>query len=670
MRWIRTSWSTIKNSLSLSLKVHCEDELDFIRTRLLSLGPERDRPFRGHNLTPELACSMDRADLRGFSAGRVVEEREFGGEEPQAPQSKDPALSVWQAAGYHHAQKVIGMNNSQGCLFWWTPGSGKSIMVALLLELLFPTDFDVYVISTPQNIYGNGSVGFKECISTLLEFSPAVAESPITDEHKLKLRKIYRNRSKKGRPSSKINDSHFLTFRKFANLCNRDPDIVFGGGKKVALIMDESHEIFNDKKCPRRQDPEAMLDQRSDGWAERLREYSRGCVSYVDGCRDRRNFPEDLGCYPVDCIMSRKEWAIFSERQGHTIRDLGGGERGGERGGESEEAISEFFAKLGRSDGVDADAYRRAVNVARNLQRASLAFWGGRSSGLCALLLNGEGVTLGEVKELSAKFEKIAYNLLHPAKALQHLRTREHAPEKLKVMDLTDLTPLDTRHFVYSANRAGCTRLITCLNNLKMDSGRAFKQFTVDDLKDPANPDEYMLRDAGDLKLDFEGQLAFLMLEGNAKDKEVLLKAFGYVTAGSTRHEGLKRRDGKPFFQVLLGTHETNQGLTFLRVQLVHLLDPIARGWSQVVQATGRAVRRGTHSGLEGRGEAMRCVVTIIYRSAADLQDLKKLQVAQEAHFRTDFIDSCCEFVQCEASEEWARDRSQQLAEGYQKLRR
>ena len=48
-----------------------------------------------------------------------------------------------------------------------------------------------------------------------------------------------------------------------------------------------------------------MLDQRARGWAERLRAYARGSVSYVDGCRDLRNFPADLGCYPVECVMSR-----------------------------------------------------------------------------------------------------------------------------------------------------------------------------------------------------------------------------------------------------------------------------------------------------------------------------------------------------------------------------
>jgi hypothetical protein len=67
-------------------------------------------------------------------------------------------------------------------------------------------------------------------------------------------------------------------------------------------------------------------------------------------------------------------------------------------------------------------------------------------------------------------------------------------------MDFADLTPLDTRHFVYSANRAGCLRLITCLRSLTTESGRAFKQFTVLDLVDPDRPDEYALRNAGSFR--------------------------------------------------------------------------------------------------------------------------------------------------------------------------
>ena len=44
-----------------------------------------------------------------------------------------------------------------------------------------------------------------------------------------------------------------------------------------------------------------------------------------------------------------------------------------------------------------------------------------------------------QVTELSAKFGRVAYNLLHPDKALEQLRTREDAPENLKVMNLLNL---------------------------------------------------------------------------------------------------------------------------------------------------------------------------------------------------------------------------------------
>lgn len=79
--------------------------------------------------------------------------------------------------------------------------------------------------------------------------------------------------------------------------------------------------------------------------------------------------------------------------------------------------------------------------------------------------------------------------------------------------------------------------------------------------------------------------------------------------------------------QVLLGSHETNQGLTLLGVQHVHILRPIDRGWSQVVQATGRALRRDTHQGLE-RG--MRRVATFVYRSEANSENLRKRQDEQK----------------------------------------
>ena len=67
-----------------------------------------------------------------------------------------PVLTAWQAAGYKHAQKVLATPDVRGCLYWWTPGSGKSVMVALLLELLYFSELDVYVVSTPQNTRHNG----------------------------------------------------------------------------------------------------------------------------------------------------------------------------------------------------------------------------------------------------------------------------------------------------------------------------------------------------------------------------------------------------------------------------------------------------------------------------------------------------------------------------------
>jgi predicted ATPase len=61
-----------------------------------------------------------------------------------------------------------------------------------------------------------------------------------------------------------------------------------------------------------------------------------------------------------------------------------------------------------------------------------------------------------------------------------------------------------------------------------------------------------------------------------------LLAAFGRITADGTRHEGVARAGGVPLVQALLGTQDSNQGLTLLRVQHVHLLEPPPKGWSEV----------------------------------------------------------------------------------------
>jgi hypothetical protein len=86
-----------------------------------------------------------------------------------ASHTKHPTLSVWQAAGYKHAQKILNQQDLKGCLYWWTPGSGKSIMVALLIELLSRAGQKIIVVSTPQNKRENG---LKQCIRSILQFSP------------------------------------------------------------------------------------------------------------------------------------------------------------------------------------------------------------------------------------------------------------------------------------------------------------------------------------------------------------------------------------------------------------------------------------------------------------------------------------------------------------------
>jgi hypothetical protein len=58
--------------------------------------------------------------------------------------------------------------------------------------------------------------------------------------------------------------------------------------------------------------------------------------------------------------------------------------------------------------------------------------------------------------------------------------------------------------------------------------------------------------------------------------KRKLMAAFGFVTPDGDRFEGLSRAGSRsvPLVQVMLGARETNQGLTFLRLQHIHIMEP------------------------------------------------------------------------------------------------
>lgn len=75
------------------------------------------------------------------------------------------------------------------------------------------------------------------------------------------------------------------------------------------------------------------------------------------------------------------------------------------------------------------------------------------------------------------------------------------------------------------------------------------------------------------------------------------------------------------------------QGLTFLRLQRIHLMEPNPLGWSKVVQTIGRGIRRGTHEGMSeapsGVAAQMRSVETIIYTTVSDEQVLARLREDQ-----------------------------------------
>ena len=185
-------------------------------------GEARDAP--GHNWAKELEQCM------------MVQNSNQGGSDCPC------ALSVWQAAGYLHARKVVSMPKMKGCLYYWTPGSGKSIMVALLLDVLYTTHYAVYVVSSPQNTKQND---LDCCVKSLLKFSPIFnlgGREPTMEDIK-KLRRVLRKRPN-GPP---ILVKNFMTFKQFERYCaDKGPDKIL---ERAVVIIDESHLLFDEKKC-------------------------------------------------------------------------------------------------------------------------------------------------------------------------------------------------------------------------------------------------------------------------------------------------------------------------------------------------------------------------------------------------------------------------------------
>jgi hypothetical protein len=491
------------------------------------------------------------------------------------------ALSVWQAAGYLHAQRVIESRKLPGCLFWWTPGSGKSIMVALLLELLFHTDLDVYVVSTPQNTRNNG---LEECVRTLLRFSPVfnLGGREPTDAEVTSMVRAFRARPN-GRPIYKKN---FMSFRQFDNFCRQDGNQA--ALNKMAVIFDESHELFNDKMCDRAhmwgdvlerlsrgrgnkvfalsgtpgRNPAEMLLQVElvrrakyredhagllvgDAWQRRLAEYCAGIVSFVDGSRDLSRFPADAGVAQIECEMTEWQLHNFSTRCDGHLRYLGFRDF---------EHVANGLANAGTTRKI-------AVLSARLAQASAGVFWGGSKCGLQNKLETEP--SLESIGLFAPKLRRLVEAILQP----------DGTP------------PLETKHFVYSDSGRTMRPLTLALRKVTVDGTTGarphFKQLVASDFEWGRDGRLCLARPHQRL-LDHPEQLAFVVLVGNAADRRKLLAAFGRITSDGVRHDGLVRPGGAPLVQALLGTQDSNQGLTLLRVQHVHLLEPPPKGWSEV----------------------------------------------------------------------------------------
>jgi hypothetical protein len=95
------------------------------------------------------------------------------------------------------------------------------------------------------------------------------------------------------------------------------------------------------------------------------------------------------------------------------------------------------------------------------------------------------------------------------------------------------------------------------------------------------------------------GALGVVVLKGTIPQRTVLKHTFGYHD-GTGKRLGLLRADGTPLVHVLIGSDESNQGITLLQLQFVHFLEPTLAGrqYDELVQALGRGLRPNCHEGV------------------------------------------------------------------------
>ena len=198
--------------------------------------------------------------------------------------------------------------------------------------------------------------------------------------------------------------------------------------RNAAVIIDESHELFNDRVCdrdalwgtvlealtrspngktfllsgtPGRSKAEVLLQlelvraartrrphhpllEETPGWQTRLAAHARGLVSFVEGSHDYSHFPQDTGHCVVDCPLALPHVALVSRLGLPRVRTA------------NVETPAELFDPLGLDEG--GAARKLAVLSARHMQAAGTVLWGGSANGLCARLDVSPAPVLTEVR--------------------------------------------------------------------------------------------------------------------------------------------------------------------------------------------------------------------------------------------------------------------------------
>ena len=372
---------------------------------------------------------------------------------------------------------------------------------------------------------------------------------------------------------------------------------------------------------------------------ELLYDYCREHISCVVGSCNRRVFAEERELEVVSVPLSFKQYCQVAQRYDNVSQKSRAAAAAAAAAAEITAVADELSPAVTASDRMNdlrtlvdradkaaaaAAAAAAATATVERLQSYS-SFWFGNNRQIAPCIDQGLRHDPDFQRSLAGTGDICDIALLDvAAKVTAFAKFARKPKDNGQLFD-----PLEVKHFVYTRRRAPTFMLnfTEALRGIRDGDSYPFQIFDITSFQydmlpsvDPVtreamtngklSPCNVRLRPDVTVRPD---ALGVLVLNGRtAEQRTVLKQVFGY-DKGNQRFEGMCRGGGSvPLVQIMLAFDESNQGMTLLRVQFVHFMEPCLGGvqYNEIIQAKGRGLRPNCHRDV---AEHLRFVRTRVY---------------------------------------------------------